>query len=210
MMRDAPSRPHVFRTVVECSIALLRERVPQANRIIGLAATGIPIAAAVAYEMGIPMGFNRKLPNVRSLAELEREVHKYGGHRLVEGDFQSGDRLVVFDDVVSHFDSKEIAIRQIQLELRARGIEGVEIEAVAVLVDRGHEAADRAKAFGTRLEQLVMLGDQCAEMLKGIASERETEIIEDYVWHPDKYQSTQLQSELIEEAKRASRTTEGS
>jgi orotate phosphoribosyltransferase len=201
MLRDAPSRPQVFKAVVEAAIALLRERVPEATRIIGLAATGIPIAAAVAYEVGMPMGFNRKLPNVRNLAELEREVHKYGGHRLVEGDLTPGDRIVIFDDVVSHFDSKEIAIRQVQLELKSRGIEGVEIEAVAVLIDRGREAIRRAKAFGTRLERLVVLGEDCSHMLRGVASDREIEIIEDYVWNPDKYQDPRIKQRLIDEAR---------
>jgi orotate phosphoribosyltransferase len=157
--------------------------------------------------MGIPMGFNRKLPNVRSLAELEKEVHKYGGHRLVEGDFETGDRVVIFDDVVSHFDSKEIAIRQLQLELKSRGIEGVRIEAVAVLVDRGREAVQRAKDFGTRLERLVILGEDCAPMLNGIAPDRETQVIEDYVWNPDKYQDPFLKNELIDEARRSDRGT---
>jgi orotate phosphoribosyltransferase len=201
MMRDAPSKPHVFRTVVNAAAALLTECVPTANRIIGLAATGIPIAAAVAYELGMPMGFNRKLPNVRSLEQLEKEVHRYGGHRLVEGDFTSTDRIVLLDDVVSHFDSKEIAMRQIELELKTRGVEGAQIEAVAVLVDRGHEAVDRAKAAGTRLERLVVLGNDCSVMLEGIASPRELEIIQDYVWNPEKYQDVSIKDELIAEAR---------
>lgn len=205
MLRDAPSRPHVFRLVVKTTSALLRVAAPNANRLVGLAATGIPIAAAVAYEMGIPMGFNRKLPNVRNLEELEREVHKYGGHRLVEGDFFPGDRIVIFDDVVSHFDSKEIAIEQLRMELSSRKINNVEVDAVVVLIDRGTEARERALAAGTRLERLVVLGEDCELMLKGIATDREIEVIQDYVYNPDRYQDKRLQSKLRDEAL-ASRT----
>jgi uridine monophosphate synthetase len=201
MLRDAPSRPAVFRLVVRATCALLKQAAPGANRLIGLAATGIPIAAAAAYEMGIPMGFNRKLPNVRSLEELEREVHKYGGHRLVEGDFESGDRVVIFDDVVSHFDSKEIAIRQLQMELAYRKIEHVNVEAVVVLIDRGTEAVQRALAFGTRLERLVALRQDCEYMLKGLATDREIEVIQDYIENPDKYQDEGIQEELEREAR---------
>ena len=200
MLRDAPSRPEVFRLVVHATTALLRSTVPDANRLIGLAATGIPIAAAAAYEMGIPMGFNRKLPNVRSLEELSREVHKYGGHRLVEGDFAAGDRVVIFDDVVSHFDSKEIAIQQLAMELENRNVSGVEVEAVVVLIDRGTEAVERAVAAGTRLERLVVLGDDCERMLKGVATDREIEVIQDYVHNPDKYQDKRVQEALTKEA----------
>jgi orotate phosphoribosyltransferase len=200
MLRDAPSRPHVFQLVVKTTSALLRATAPNANRLVGLAATGIPIAAAAAYDMGIPMGFNRKLANVRSLQELEREVHKYGGHRLVEGDFAPGDRVVIFDDVVSHFDSKEIAIQQLRMELANRHINDVEVEAVVVLVDRGTEAVQRARAADTRLERLVVLGEDCELMLKGIATDREIEVIQDYVYNPDKYQDKRLQDELRREA----------
>src|SRR5262245_44102265 len=76
-MRDVPSQPEMFRLVVRATAALIKNRTPDANRLVGLAATGIPIAAAVGYEIGISMGFNRKLPNVRSLEELAKEVHKY-------------------------------------------------------------------------------------------------------------------------------------
>jgi orotate phosphoribosyltransferase len=76
---------------------------------------------------------------------------------LVEGQFARGKRVVVFDDVVSHFDSKELALRQLALELVHRGITGVEVEGVAVLVNRGSGADARAEAFGTRLSWLAVL-----------------------------------------------------
>jgi len=206
MLRDAPSRPDVFRLVVQATTALLRQAAPKANRLIGLAATGIPIAAAAAYDMGMSMGFNRKLLNVRSLEELEREVHKYGGHRLVEGDFAPGDRVVIFDDVVSHFDSKEIAIRQLNLELANRGVEGVEVDSVVVLIDRGMDAPRRALEFGTRLERLIVLGEDSEWMLKGLATDREIEVIQDYVQQPEKYQDPLIQASLKEEALEAKAT----
>ena len=146
------------------------------------------------------MGYNRKLPSVRSLADLEREVQKYGDHRLVEGDFQPGDRLVIFDDVVSHFDSKEIAIRQLEYELAARGIPDVSVEAVVVLIDRGRDAAVRAEAAGVRLESLVALGGDGVYALEGLATEREIETIQDFVLNPGRYQDPTMRDALMREA----------
>lgn len=149
------------------------------------------------------MGFNRKLPGVRNLRELEQELSRYGGHRLVEGDLAPNDRIVLLDDVVSHFDSKEIAIRQLELELTKRRVENVQVEAVAVLVDRGNEAVRRAEACGTRLERLIVLQEDCSQMLRGVASDREIQVIEDYLRHPDKYQDATVQAALAQEARAA-------
>lgn len=199
-LRDVPSRPNLFKLIVRATAELLGHEVPHVDRIIGLAATGIPIAAAVGYELGLPMAYNRKLPNVRTLADLEREVAKYGDHRLVEGVFSAGDRVVLFDDVVSHFDSKEVAIRQLQYEMKGRGIEAVSIEAVVVLVDRGIEARHRADAAGVRLLSLVSLGGDGASLLRGTATEREIEVIRDYINNPEHYQDPTVRQTLRDEA----------
>jgi orotate phosphoribosyltransferase len=148
------------------------------------------------------MGFNRKLPNVRSLDDLTREVHRYGGHSLVEGAFAPGQRIVVFDDVVSHFDSKEIAMRQLSLELERRGIDEITIEGVAVLVDRGNNANERASEFGVPLHSLAVLRDRQIYALKGVASDREVEIVSQYVSDPIPFQDESVRKGLTEEAMR--------
>jgi orotate phosphoribosyltransferase len=200
MMRNAPSDPELFRFMVDASAELIANELPGATCVVGLAATGIPIAAALGYRLGMPMGFNRKLPNVRSLAALEQEVGMYGGHSLVEGVFRPGDRVVLLDDVVSHFDSKEIALRQFELELERRGIEGVEVEGVAVLVDRGNEAQQRAEAYGVRLVSLAVLLEGQIEALRGVASDREVEVIADYLRDPDPFQPLDVRQALAAEA----------
>lgn len=202
MMRNAPSDPELFRFLVDAGSELIENELPDANYIVGLAATGIPLAAAIGYKLGMPMGFNRKLPNVRSLDDLTREVHRYGGHSLVEGAFAPGQRIVVFDDVVSHFDSKEIAMRQLSLELERRGIEEITIEGVAVLVDRGNNANERASEFGVPLHSLAVLRDRQIYALKGIASDREVEVVSQYVNDPIPFQDESVRKGLTEEAMR--------
>jgi len=200
MMRNAPSDPDLFRFLVDSGSELIQNELPDANYIVGLAATGIPLAAAIGYKLGMPMGFNRKLPNVRSLDDLDREVHQYGGHSLVEGAFAPGQRIVIFDDVVSHFDSKEIAMRQLSLELKRREVDDITIEGVAVLVDRGNDAYERAAQFGVPLRALAVLRDRQMHALKGVASDREVEVVSEYVRDPIPFQDESVRQDLVAEA----------
>lgn len=197
-MRVIPSRPELFRQVIGSLGELIKHEVPEANQLLGLAATGIPLAAAVGFAEGIPMSFNRKVPNVRSLADLEREVFRYGGHSLIEGEFEPGDRVALIDDVVTLFDSKEVAIRQLQFEMERRGIEGVNVAAVITLVDRGRDTQQRAAAAGVPLHSLVTLREDDLEMLRGTASDLEIDIIRDYIDNYEKYQAPKVQQELRE------------
>jgi orotate phosphoribosyltransferase len=203
-LRGAPGDPQLFRFMVDASAELVRNELPEATQLVGLAAAGVPIAAAAAYALGLPMGFTRKLPNVRDLVALEREVGAYGGHALVEGGFRAGDRVVLVDDVVTGFDSKEIALRQLQLELERRGVAGVDVEAILVLVERGAEARRRAAAAGVRLVSLVLLDDRQLGALDGLASARELEVIGAYLRDPAPFQDAAARAQLAAEALRTS------
>jgi orotate phosphoribosyltransferase len=199
-LRSAPSDPELFRFMVDASAELVRNELPDATQLLGLAAAGVPIAAAAAYALGLPMSFTRKLPNVRDLEALEQEVGAYGGHALVEGAFAAGDRVVLVDDVVTGFDSKEIALRQLELELERRGVAGVEVEAILVLVERGAEARSRAAAAGVRLVSLAVLDDRQLGALEGVAHARELDVIGAYLRDPAPFQDAGVRAELAAEA----------
>ena len=199
-LRDIPARPELFRLTVQAAAELIRNEVPGANKLVGLAMTGIPIGAAIGYETGMPVGYSRKLPNVRNLADLEYELDRYGSHRLVEGVYAAGDRIALVDDVTSSFESKEIAIKQLQYEMSARGVDGVAIEAVVVLVDRGRDVYQRAAAAGVRMVSLLSLVGDGAALLHGVATDQEMAVIRDYINDPDSYQDSQVRQRLAEEA----------
>jgi orotate phosphoribosyltransferase len=199
-LRDAPANPELFRFMVDAGAELVAAELPRATQLVGLAAAGVPFAAGIAYRTGLPMGYTRKLPNVRDVAALEREVASYGSHRLVEGAFAPGDRIALVDDVVTGFDSKEIAIAQLGLELRRRGLEDVEPEAVVVFLERGAEARGRAAAAGVRLVSLAVLDDRQLAALRGAASDRELDVIGAYLRDPAPFQDAQRRAELAAEA----------
>lgn len=196
-MREVPSRPELFRLVVRCVAELVRNEAPAANRLLGLASTGVPIAAAVAYAENMPMGFTRKIPGVRGLADLEREVQRYGGHAMVEGEFEPGDQVAIIDDVVTRFDSKDIALRQLRMEMARRGVEGVEVAAVLTLIDRGRDTRRRAADAGVKLASVVTLHGDGLDMLADVASPVEVEVLRDYLADDAKYQDPETRAALL-------------
>jgi orotate phosphoribosyltransferase len=199
--RDAPADPELLRFLVDAGAELVREELPQATQLVGLAAAGVPFAAGFAYKLGLPLGYTRKLANVRRVADLaDGAVESYGSHRLVEGVFRPGDRVALVDDLVTGFDSKEIAIRQLQLELERREVADVEVEGVVVFVERGAEARRRADAAGVRLVSLCVLDDRSLEALRGAASDRELDAIAAYLRDPAPFQDPARRAELSAEA----------
>jgi orotate phosphoribosyltransferase len=198
--RDAPADPELFRFLIDAGAELVSQELPHATQLVGLAAAGVPFAAGFAYRLGLPMGYTRKLPNVRDVAGLERELGAYGNHRLVEGAFRSGDRVVLVDDLVSAFDSKEIALRQLEAELDRRGVADIAVEAVVVFLERGAEARRRADAAGVRLVSLCVLDDRQLEALRGPASGRELDVIAAYLRDPAPFQDPARRAELTAEA----------
>jgi orotate phosphoribosyltransferase len=199
--RDAPADPALFRFLVDAGAELVREELPEATQLVGLAAAGVPFAAGVAYKLGLPMGYTRKLPGVRRVEDLgDAAAESYGSHRLVEGAFHAGDRVALVDDLVTGFDSKEIALRQLELELERRGLDDVRTEAVVVFLERGAEARRRAGAAGVRLVSLLALDDRSAEALRGAASDRELDVIAAYLRDPAPFQEPARRAELTAEA----------
>lgn len=198
--RDAPADPELFRFLVDAGSELVAQELPEATQLVGLAAAGVPFAAGFAYKLGLPMGYTRKLPNVRDVAQLERELAGYGSHRLVEGGFRAGDRVALVDDLVTGFDSKEIALRQLEAELARRELEDVTVEAVVVFLERGAEARRRADAAGVRLVSLCVLDADQVEALRGAASDRELDVIAAYLRDPAPFQQPERRAELAGEA----------
>jgi uridine monophosphate synthetase len=200
--RDAPANPELFRFLVDAGAELVREELPQATQLVGLAAAGVPFAAGFAYKLGLPMGYTRKLPGVRKAADLAdgAAAESYGSHRLVEGDFHPGDRVALVDDLVTGFDSKEIALRQLELELARRELQDVRADAVVVFLERGAEARRRAAAAGVGLVSLLTLDANSIEALRGAASDRELQVIGAYLRDPAPFQDAARRAELTAEA----------
>jgi orotate phosphoribosyltransferase len=203
-VRHVPSYPTLLAQAGAGLAALIRNEAPRVNRLVGIASAGVPLATAVGLAMGAPVGYTRKLPGVRTVADLDKATAAeadYGEHAQVEGEMVAGDRLALIDDVVSKFSSKDVALRQIELEVRHRELNDVSANTVVVLIDREQGAVDAARAAGVELLSLVRLRSEGLAMLKGVALPRELEVISSYLDEPLAFQDPARRAELEREAK---------
>lgn len=104
----------------------------------GIPYAGLPIATALALQMGKPMIYPR------------REMKDYGTRAPVEGQFRPGDRAVLIDDVATSGGSKIEAAER----LRAAGLQ---VGDVVVLVDRQAGASASLGRAGLRLHSVFTL-----------------------------------------------------
>src|SRR5574341_2019779 len=87
---------------------MIKTELDDITKLVGVASTGIPIAVITSYKSGIPLCYTRKIPNARTLPELEERLkeldakrnqeQKYGEHSVIEGDLDDGDNLLLIDD----------------------------------------------------------------------------------------------------------------
>ncbi len=199
-LRPVCSHPELLREVGEALGRLIHEEAPDVTKIVGVAMAGIPLAVAASLASGIPCLYTRKLEGVRSADELTEAIRRYGEHAMVEGELAAGDRLVVLDDLVTGFDSKLIAVRQVEHELARHGLEDVVCQDVAVVLDREQGAAETANEHGIRLHSLVPFASKALDWLADAMAPLERQTIEDYLAAPDIYQSPEKQAELARAA----------
>jgi len=132
------SHPDVLRQVARAYIQLLR---PLAfDRLAAIPYAALPIGTAVSLEWGCPLLYPRQ------------EVKSYGTRRVIEGEFQVGERVVVLDDLITTGASKLEAIALLE-EL------GLRVEDVVVLLDREQGGREDLEERGYRLHAVFSLGE---------------------------------------------------
>ncbi|MBM3301745.1 MAG: hypothetical protein FJY85_17565, partial [Deltaproteobacteria bacterium] len=192
-LRPLISFPVVFEKICRALTSLVREESPDITRVIGIAMAGVPIAAGMALTAGIPAGFTRKMEGVRSVSSFREVVSSYGEHALAEGEILPGDSIALVDDLVTRFDSKEVALEQVRYEVQRRGVTDVQCNTVVVVLDReqgGQEAANRA---GMRLLSLIPFKRLGLPLLQRVMAKTEWEILTRYLDDPGQFQSKEVQ-----------------
>ncbi|MFQ5810190.1 MAG: orotate phosphoribosyltransferase [Armatimonadota bacterium] len=199
-LRPVCSHPELLRDVGEGLGRLIREEAPDVTKIVGVAMAGIPLAVAASLSSGLPCLYTRKLEGVRSAEELTEAIQQYGEHAMVEGDLAAGDRLVALDDLVTGFDSKLIAVRQVEHEMGRLGLQDVVCRDVAVVLDREQGASQTAEEHDIRLHALVPFATKGLDWLADAMAPLERDTIRSYLTDPDSYQSSEKQAELAQAA----------
>jgi orotate phosphoribosyltransferase len=83
---------------------------------------------------------------------VRKSAKEHGRHKLVEGNFNKGDRVVVIDDVVTRGESTLQAINAVEQE-------GGSVEFVVVLVDRQEGGREKIEQRGYKVVSLFNISD---------------------------------------------------
>lgn len=135
-LRKLPSHPVEFKHVVD-ELARVARGIPH-DVICGIAVGGLPLATALAFELGEPLIYVR----------MDRKDH--GTMRQLEGDYRQGQLVLLVDDVATTGGSLLNAIQV----LRSHGLT---VRDALVVVDREEGASQALEAEGVRLNGLTTL-----------------------------------------------------
>jgi orotate phosphoribosyltransferase len=162
-LRTMPSHPKLFDLVTDAYVVALKSLKLDFDRVAGVATAGVPIATLVAYKLKKPFLYVRK----------EEKAH--GTKSLVEGMVNSGDSVLIVDDVATTGGSLQRAVEA----LRERG---GKVENVVVLIDREQGAGGNLAAKDVKLFSLMTSSKLIEELyLKGIVAEGDYEKVVEYI-----------------------------
>jgi uridine monophosphate synthetase len=202
-LRPLVSHPEVFRKVCTAMARMVKEEAPELTRIIGIAMAGIPVASGMALCGDIPAGYTRKIENVKSINSHEDLIKKYGEHSLLEGILENGDRIGLVDDLVTAFDSKWVALHQVEHEIKKRSLVGVECRKVLVVLDREQGGREAAQQERIELISLIPFKRMGLPLLKDVMDPQEWETIASYLHDPKQFQNKERQREIAKFSKAA-------
>jgi len=123
-LRQIISDPNLFHRVLHSYAELLRQL--QFDRIAGIPYGSLPTATGLSLMLHKPLIYPRK------------EVKAHGARRLIEGDFQEGDQVVVVDDILITGGSVLEGVGKLQSS-------GLVVRDVVVFIDHGGQRDRQAK-----------------------------------------------------------------
>lgn len=178
---------------------LIKNEIGQVDKVIGIAMTGIYIATSITAFSGIPSLYTRKLENVKNLEDFEKFISQYGDHKLIEGDIENNDKIVIIDDLVTRFTSKILALEQLKYVAKKRNIK-INCKDFVVLLDREQGAKEKAKELGYNLYSLIPFKSKL-HWLENKFDPQEYSVIKDYFEDYSKFQDHDKIKEITSLAK---------
>lgn len=143
-IKKASTNPEVLRLIARLMAERMRDEGIAADRIAGVVLGSVPLATALALETGIPYVMIRK------------EKKDHGTGKLIEGDLNPGDRVLVVEDVITTAGS---SIKAIQTLREA----GAVVEMVISVIDREGGGAENLAEAGVGFSPLV----KASELVRG-------------------------------------------
>ena len=135
-IKKASTNPEVLRLIARLMAEKMRAEGIEADRIAGVVLGSVPLATALALETGIPYVMIRK------------EKKDHGTGKLIEGDLNPGDRVLVVEDVITTAGSSIKAIGTLREA-------GAEVKYVISVIDREGGGAENLAEAGVDFRPLV-------------------------------------------------------
>lgn len=135
-IKKASTDPKVLGLIARLMAERMRERGIKADRIAGVVLGAVPLEAALALETGLPFVMVRK------------EKKDHGTGKQIEGDLNTGDTVLMVEDVVTTAGS---CIKGIQALREA----GADVRYVISVIDRESGGREALEAEGVEFIPLV-------------------------------------------------------
>lgn len=143
-LRIVISHPKLLVSIAEALHETVRRC--QYDLICGVPYTALPFATAISIEHSVPMVLRRK------------EKKEYGTGKMIEGIFQPGQKCLVIEDVITSGQSIFETIVPLEHE-------GLEVEDIAVLVDREQGGRKYIEGKGFRVHPVCTITSIVDELL---------------------------------------------
>jgi len=136
-LRQIISDPNLFHRVLHAYAGLLEGL--EFDRIAGIPYGSLPTATGLSLQLHKPLIYPRK------------EVKAHGARRLIEGDFEEGDRVVVVDDILITGGSVLEGIGKLESS-------GLVVHDVVVFIDHDSGQGDRTQPPGSAARRRLQQG----------------------------------------------------
>lgn len=137
-LRKIISNPQVFSTILTAYADILKNL--QFDRIAGIPYGSLPTATGLALRLNYPMIFPRK------------EVKAHGTRRVIEGNFEPGETVVVVDDILISGKSAIEGAEKIESV-------GLNVRDIVVFMDHEQGVKDRLKEKGYQAHAVLTISE---------------------------------------------------
>lgn len=137
-LRTIISNPQVFHQVLQAYAEILRNLT--FKRIAGIPYGSLPTATGLSLLLNYPMIYPRK------------EVKAHGTRRLIEGNYESGEMVVIVDDVLISGKSAIEGAEKLESS-------GLKVKDIVVFIDHEEGVKDRLKAKGYNAYSVLTISE---------------------------------------------------
>ncbi|CAF1388666.1 unnamed protein product [Rotaria magnacalcarata] len=162
-LRVIISYPDILRSVAVHMNEILKRSNVSFDSICGVPYTALPIASIICADYNRPMLIRRK------------EVKNYGTKKLIEGKFQTNDRCIIIEDIVTSGSS----VIETADSLRA---EGLQITDAIVFFDREQNGENNLQKRNIRLHRVLKISEVLGYLVQhGKITEEISESVKEFI-----------------------------